>query len=479
MESFATPYPVFFADCGSAGASSGAEPELVDKGVLGIHSVLTFKRFQQLMTQKTGLPASQLCAVFVCRRTQPGGSTVKPASAAAGDKRQKLPINENTNFNIILNQHNPLRERDCHFLISLKKSKRERKVTRKKTADMDVGGEEEDEHASNDFECQHASTVDSCATPPASAATSRAASTVASSPEQWRPLPPSTLSPRLVLTDTVPISAEVAQPSPKVLPRPSQPVSSWQSGTLAQKLAAGAVQASPPMARLPARPPQPKVEGAVRTAGEELPHHHSVVQQQATSGLHKRPQPNDLESQGPSARPRTPTPLPAPPQSPLLHHTAAVSSAPLLETCAAPALGARGPAQEPMRSPVTPTRSPKSILPSLPSSPSFKGAGMSQLAAGQKVHEALASPTLQQYTLQQHYPLTSQDYAASLSRESIGSDAVHSGKSCKFCSFCEEKNRGPPPFHWCVNDRVVIGFKGPSPAGPIGRPFKQPVDVAA
>lgn len=43
------------------------------------------------------------------------------------DKRQKLPVNENTNFNIILNQHNPSRERDAHFLISVKKSKKDRK----------------------------------------------------------------------------------------------------------------------------------------------------------------------------------------------------------------------------------------------------------------------------------------------------------------------------------------------------------------
>jgi hypothetical protein len=43
------------------------------------------------------------------------------------EKKQKLPINENTNFCIILNQHNPSRERDAHFLISVKKSKKDRK----------------------------------------------------------------------------------------------------------------------------------------------------------------------------------------------------------------------------------------------------------------------------------------------------------------------------------------------------------------
>jgi hypothetical protein len=36
-------------------------------------------------------------------------------------------VNENTNFNIILNQHHPSKERDAHFLISVKKSKKDRK----------------------------------------------------------------------------------------------------------------------------------------------------------------------------------------------------------------------------------------------------------------------------------------------------------------------------------------------------------------
>ncbi len=60
MESFATPYPVFFLD---------DDGETKPCGVIGVHSVLTFKRFQALMSQKTNLPANQLSAVFVCRRT--------------------------------------------------------------------------------------------------------------------------------------------------------------------------------------------------------------------------------------------------------------------------------------------------------------------------------------------------------------------------------------------------------------------------
>ena len=92
MESFATPFPVLFDD------GETAEPKQM--GAIGVHSVLSFKRFQALMSQKINLPASQLTAVFVCRRavrhtpgsvgpwvapgrTQPA-SGVWPAQPAAG-----------------------------------------------------------------------------------------------------------------------------------------------------------------------------------------------------------------------------------------------------------------------------------------------------------------------------------------------------------------------------------------------------------
>ena len=86
--------------------------------------MLNYKRFQQLVSQKTGYLASQTSSVLVCRR-----------QVGDVEKRQKLPINENTNFNIILSQHNPMRERDVHFLVTLKKSKKERKQSSRKKAD--------------------------------------------------------------------------------------------------------------------------------------------------------------------------------------------------------------------------------------------------------------------------------------------------------------------------------------------------------
>ena len=59
MESFATPYPVFFQD-------DSGEPQPM--GIIGVHSVLTFKRFISLMAQKINLPVGSFSAVFVCRR---------------------------------------------------------------------------------------------------------------------------------------------------------------------------------------------------------------------------------------------------------------------------------------------------------------------------------------------------------------------------------------------------------------------------
>ncbi|MCO5609670.1 hypothetical protein L7F22_063901 [Adiantum nelumboides] len=117
MESFATPYPLIFFD--------GEQEQ--DKGFVGIHSVLTFKRFQSLLSQKTGISPNQLSTVFVCRKTFKGS-----------EKKQRLPINGNTNFNILLNQHNPTKERDCFFLVSVKKSKKERKGSRKRGAESEM-----------------------------------------------------------------------------------------------------------------------------------------------------------------------------------------------------------------------------------------------------------------------------------------------------------------------------------------------------
>lgn len=51
-------------------------------------------------------------------------------------------------------------------------------------------------------------------------------------------------------------------------------------------------------------------------------------------------------------------------------------------------------------------------------------------------------------------------------------------KICKLCCFWQERNIAEPPFHWCVNDTITMGFRGASPAGPIGRPSRRPVEAA-
>lgn len=130
MEGFATAYPVLFFD----------GEQKYDKGNVGLHSLLYYKKFQTIIAQLTGIPPNQQSTVFVCRRS------LKSMS----EKRQRLPINENTNFAIILNQHNPSREKDCYFLVSVKKSKRDRKGRGKRNADaVEVVRDDYDESGSS------------------------------------------------------------------------------------------------------------------------------------------------------------------------------------------------------------------------------------------------------------------------------------------------------------------------------------------
>ncbi|CAM6095977.1 unnamed protein product [Calypogeia fissa] len=108
MASFATLYPVLLSD--------GEQKR--DMGLVVVHSMLTFKQFQASLAQKTGIPAGQLSAVFVYGRTL----------MHAGENKQKLPINKNTNFGMILNRHSPNVKRECYFLVSMKKRKTPRNM---------------------------------------------------------------------------------------------------------------------------------------------------------------------------------------------------------------------------------------------------------------------------------------------------------------------------------------------------------------
>ncbi|GLJ55676.1 hypothetical protein SUGI_1195970 [Cryptomeria japonica] len=128
MEDLATAYPLVYFD----------GDQKYDKGHVGVHSLLAYRRFQVMVTQLTGIPPNQQSIAFICRRS----------------KRQRLPVNENTNFGIILNQHNPNREKDCYFLVSVKKPKKDKKGGRggggwKRNGDAEYLHDEYDESASS------------------------------------------------------------------------------------------------------------------------------------------------------------------------------------------------------------------------------------------------------------------------------------------------------------------------------------------
>ena len=67
-------------------------------------------------------------------------------------------------------------------------------------------------------------------------------------------------------------------------------------------------------------------------------------------------------------------------------------------------------------------------------------------------------------------PPPSGDAAAAAAAAANGGSGGGAGgaKGCQFCSYCLARGRATPPFHWCCDDRVVPGFRGPSPYGPIG-----------
>ncbi|KAH7444180.1 hypothetical protein KP509_02G068600 [Ceratopteris richardii] len=111
MENFAAPYPLVFFD--------GEQEHYV--GLVRIRPDFSVKRFQILISQRTGVPHSQLCTVFVCDKIIKGSK-----------KKQRVPINASTNFSAIIDQHNPNVEKDSYFLVSMKRSRKERKGSRKR-----------------------------------------------------------------------------------------------------------------------------------------------------------------------------------------------------------------------------------------------------------------------------------------------------------------------------------------------------------
>eukprot|EP00250_Pteridium_aquilinum_P006169 c16140_g1_i1 orf=256-1827(+) len=523
MESFATPYPVIFHD---------GEREH-DKGHIGVHSVLTFKRFQALLSQKVGLAAGQVSAVFVCRRT-----------TKDTDKRQKLPINENTNFNIILNQHNPKSEKDCYFLVSMKKSKKERKGSRKRSAEAENGedgsisprgdlsshGDEacKEEVCGNDGESneavllQETSLADIHGLQPSHESNLDRESQVLvnqnsesrpeESLEQAKPIsrPSSEGSPQLSSSSpqspallSPPLSETGAQPvigkSPETSPRtPHQ----WRSnGTSSEVKPSGdkiLLRRDPANLVSPILGWQnmdPKLIGSVSSSPME-----SIVSQGSARHV------ADVRSSDKAWLKAEPLDG----RQVLLrsdHKWAAGQQFPQQALSSRTTEGVQERYNDPLlvRSPVllqrngilnlSGTSMPPALLPAtrpLVFSPMDNmllprvSSGISGLASG--TNAALNLQQAQAHYLNLQAQQSEQMYlnlqALSKMRGVVRGLAAYENGShkpsgvCQHCYRFQERKINPTPFHLCVHDRVTNGFRGPSPAGPIERPVKR-VEAAA
>lgn len=450
MESFATPYPIIFHD--------GDRDH--DKGQIGLHSVLTFKRFQALLSQKIGVPANQLSTVFVCKRT-----------AKDIDKRQKLPINENTNFNIILNQHNPIWEKDCHFLVAMKKSKKERKGSRKRTAEADNGDDVESVSSRGDL-----SPLDERPKPDGSAGvTSSQADTQEPRPSiQSSPESVNSVNQRVCRT----ASPDLKSGSEKILlrreqTRPGSPrPSGGQNGSHVDKqvglISINSAQVESSGSEQDSSPHKRDARSAEKFSGQNeprdgIPAHRS--DQKLVAG-----QPSQLQGAAPrtgealqgrnnNATPSRPTVLLQ--RNGILNLSGTVASAPLF--------------------PTVPASRPLLYVPAAGMLVPRVSSGISGLASGTSAALNLQQAQAHYHNLQAQHSdqmhLTQQ--ALSKMRGVMrGLAAYESGSQkassiCRHCRTFRERNINPTPFHLCVHDRVTNGFRGPSPAGPIERPVKR------
>lgn len=456
METFATPYPVIFHD--------GERDH--DKGQIGVHSVLTFKRFQALLSHKIGFPASQLSAVFVCRRT------------AKENKRQKLPINDNTNFNIILNQHNPIWEKDCHFLVSMKKSKKERKGTRRRNIDAETGEEDGSVSPRGDLSPQEERPKcdGSADDEPAQEALVMRAPVlpVASSSEGLVTITP---EPHRLLTEKSPqhvnlpnqrlinASSNGGRPNgEKILLRREQNIpgslsSSWQNRSQVDLVSTSMPQGSPAHQADMRHGDKAFGQGELGE-GRQMqrsnhtlvlgqPSHQQAVVSPTTEGFQER-----------------------------YHDVVAARSAVLLQRNGK--FNLSGGTSIP---PFTPSPAARPLT-----YPPTGGMLLSRVPNGLTSGTTAALQQAQAHYLnlqaQHSDQMQLNPQALSKMRGVVRNLAACENEShrpsgvCQHCCTFRERNINPTPFHLCVHDRVTNGFRGPSPAGPIERPAKR-VEAAA
>ena len=485
MESFATPYQVVFYD---------GEQEH-DKGVVGVHSVLSFKRFQALMSQKTGIPANQLSAVFVCRRTL----------RDTDHKRQKLPISENTNFNIILNQHNPSREKDCHFLVSIKKSKKERKGSTRKQRNADQAesyADDEDSNSSrgdlspmderpkpnsNSTDIHEPIFSPDQATSPSSVF--RLQRNPNSPPTTPISLPNASQGHRFCNMSS-PYGSKVTMTAPEgikvertLLRREamgqngfaSPRSAGWQNGRVGFSLSSSAGKGESLQNHGDNKPWMQLEDGrdsSVRQSEKMIsgqadavqqPHQHIFKQGQLVD-LFLQDRFNDPMRPGSSGLSRNSLPM--------------TSSSPLSR----PSNSANSPGA---------VSNGSNFLPRVPMVTGTQSNSLMQLQQARAHLSHLQQQQQHQHQNQHHHhqqtssmtPLEFSKLSGVLrglvGREtSRSADAINSQK-VNNCHRCQAPTNDLSEFHWCVNDTITMGFRGPSPAGPIGRPGKRHVEAAA
>ena len=407
METFATPYPLIFFD---------GEKE-IDKGVVGIHSCLSFKRFVAMVGQKAGHPPASLSTVLVCRK-----------STGSGDKKQKLPVNEHTNFSIILNQHNSMKERDCHFLVTFKKSKKERRVAKKKV-----------ETSASDPDDSMSVTASSCPSSPKGSPDSRSVADMEEEPAEKRDLSSTAASqvipPKPAEQTKVRVAATRVSPDPPaVLPPAPPPVSAWKTGSVVDKIKGSSTRPTD----VPPRHPEPHTGSSgpadviISATGTNNP---MVLRPADSSKDSSLPQPMDREVSAP-----------APAMNPQAA-AAAVSSR---------AVGA----------PVRPDA--KITAEAVAAATAAASAAVESFS---KTNGGMAVTGHREAGFSLFGPDSSTSALRTMLQEVVQVDVGQFGrrKWCKFCAFCRERRLTSVPFHWCVDDQVIEGFRGPSPAGPIGR----------
>ncbi|KAJ7545509.1 hypothetical protein O6H91_09G123100 [Diphasiastrum complanatum] len=425
------------------------------------------------MSRLIGAPANQLSAVFVCRRT------LKDT-----EKRQKLPINETTNFNIILNQHNPSRERDCHFLVSIKKSKKERKGTRKRISEAE-NVDDEDSTSSRG----------------------------GSSPSEERPKPGLPVDKFFSTEAASPTSILQRSVSPALSPSESadEHISLGLSANANNSIAPadkverillrreGVNPNSSVTPRLgwPVVGPGQRVEGFdVNAAGRNVeflsqgPQRPPFIQDEhwkaerawMQNGIAGR------QSEKEMFQAVQPPPFMSPASRAELFRLGRFTDSTLSQgfgTRPPTALQRIGAMNHPPSFPDIPTRS---ILSSFESSGNIipRNPIATLLTVNTGVHQAQMNSLM----LHMQRPIRSFPVIASPERPNphggvyrLGQDNTDSRADVQaytyHCHFCSERNQGPPLFHFCVNDRILTGFRGPSPAGPITRPSKSQLEVAA